>query len=159
MSGFDHAERDQDRPRWIADRRSGSAIDVADSVSERLRPVHRLLSAAPGTVGDLAMMLLQRTFTDLEPGRSTRDPARVRVELLRAVCALQATDPSRAAEVLPILREFTFPLSMAAMGPIDPVRGIDHSGKPMVWLSIGLQQLEEERFDEYPWSDYAYYPS
>lgn len=157
LPGFDHIERAQDRPRWIVDRR-GASVQLADQLEAQLRPPVRLEAGPAGTVGDMAMMLLQRCLTDLEPDRPTRNPGRVRVELLRAMRSLQEVDRAKADQFLPQVRMFTFPLAMEAMGRIDPVNGIDWSGRPMVWLDGGLQGLEEGRFHEYSWVENAYFP-
>ena len=157
VPAFARMERDQFRPRWIADRR-GLEVHISDRLESKLQST-RLPEAAPaGHLVDFAMMMAQRCSSDLEPGRPGRNPARVRVEILRSLAAVSRVDPARASEVLGALRDFTFPLAMHAMGRNEPVQGIDYANRPMVWLDSGLQKLAEGDYPNYPWDEYAYVP-
>lgn len=157
VPGFSTIERDQERPRWVADRRGG-AVRLTDALESQLQIPVVPPEVPPGSVTDLAFMLAQRCATDLEPDHRSRNPARVRVELLRSVLAIAESDPGRASEVVSTLREFTFPLAFQALGPIDPVRGIDYSQRPMVALDSGLQAMADGDFNAEHWEDSVYLP-
>jgi hypothetical protein len=143
---FENVERDQDNPRWVIDR-TGAPVVVADELSSGLQPFVAPPALPSEGVVSSAIMLTQHCLSDIEPGRPSRSPARVRVEILRALRAVQEIDPSRASELLSTVRDFTFPLAMQAMTSDDG---------PMVSLDIGLQMLMEERFADYNWAEEAY---
>jgi hypothetical protein len=78
VMGCEHVERDQDNPRWVVDR-TGSPLDLADEFSSGLQPFVAPLSLPSEGMVSSAIMLIQHCLADLEPGRPSRNPARVRL--------------------------------------------------------------------------------
>jgi hypothetical protein len=151
VPGMDHLERDQRMPSWVADRRTGGTVALSDQLESELEPS---LAISPTTefVIDLARLQLQRCVEDLEPGRPTHSPAKVRVEVVRSLRAILAADPALGSSFVDQIREFVGPMSMQA---ILSGQG-DADSRGMTGLGIGLQLLQEHRFDEYDWQELAY---
>lgn len=151
VPGLDHLERDQRMPSWVADRRTGGTVALSDQLESELEPS---LSISPTTefVIDLARLQLHRCVVDLEPGRPTHSPAKVRVEVVRSLRAILAADPALGSDFVDQIRDFVGPMSMQA---IMTGQG-DADSRGMAGLGIGLQLLQEDRFDEYDWQELAY---
>jgi hypothetical protein len=76
----------------------------------------------------------------------------VRVEVVRSLRAILAADPALGSSFVDQIREFVGPMSMQA---ILSGQG-DADSRGMTGLGIGLQLLQEHRFDEYDWQELAY---
>lgn len=151
VPGLDHLQRDQSLPIWVADRRTGGTVQLSAELEAELTPS---LAVSPTTefLVDLVRLQLHRCVIDLEPSRPTQNAAKVRVEVLRSLRAILAADPALGTDLLAQIRDFVGPMSMQAV-----MSGMgDDDSRGMAGLGIGLQLLQEDRFDEYDWPQYAY---
>lgn len=151
VPGLDHLEREQRKPVWVADRRTGGTVTLCESLESQLEPP---LPITPQTefVLDLARLQLHRCAIDLEPDRRSHSPAKVRVEVVRSLRAVSSFDPAMGATFVDQIRDFVGPMSMQA---IFAGQG-DADTRGMAGLGIALQLLQEDRFDEYDWQELAY---